>query len=106
MIRTDLPTKELQAIYNRLIEIENDSHPDFRNSMYELHTLEERADRLSDIFEIPGIKGIQESVRLYNAITKKIRELRYDISGFDPEVEVRRIFPNVEDYEDYCNGEF
>ena len=102
----ELPTQELKAIYDRLLEIEDDPHPDFHDSMYELHTLEERVDSLSVIFEIPGIKGIQESVRLYNAITEKIRQLRYDISGFDPQIELVRMFPNIEDYEDYCNGEF
>lgn len=102
----ELPTEKLQAIYDRLIEIEDDPHPDFDDSMYELQTLEEKADSLSEIFEIPGIKGIQESVRLYNAITEKIRQLRYDISGFDPQIELIRMFPNIEDYDDYCNGEF
>lgn len=101
-----LPTQEFKAIYDRLSEIEDDPHPDFHDSMYELCTLEERADSLSEIFEIPGIKNIQESVRMYNAITNKIRELRYDISSFDPAIEVIRMFPNIEDYNDYCNGEF
>lgn len=45
----ELPTEKLQAIYDRLIEIEDDPHPDFDDSMYELQTLEEKADSLSEI---------------------------------------------------------
>lgn len=102
----NLPTQELKTIYDRLLEIEDDSHPNFHDSMCELRILEERTERLSEFFEIPGTKNIQESVRLYNAIKKKIGELRYEISGFDRDVELRNMFPNIEDYNDYCNGEF
>lgn len=100
------PTQKLQAIYDRLLEIEDDTNPDFYDSMCELRNLEESADSLSADFDIPGIKNIQESMRLYTKIRKKIPELRRDISGYDSGVETRRMFPNIEDYEDYCDGEF
>ncbi|WP_301198411.1 hypothetical protein [Bacteroides acidifaciens] len=100
------PTQKLQAIYDRLLEIEDDTNPDFYDSMCELRDLEKSADSLGAVFDIPGIKNIQESTRLYAKIRKKISQLRRDISGYDPGVETRSMFPNPEDYEDYCDGEF
>ena len=99
-------TQELQTIYKRLIEIEDDPHPDFDDIMSELRTLEEKADSLSDVLDIHGRNNIRDLVRLYDKIMKKISELRYDLSGYNPKVEMRRMFPNIEDYNDYCDGEY
>lgn len=98
-------TKDLRGIKERLAEIEDNYHDEYE-VLKELSRLSEKTNALRVQLEIVGNGFNRESEYLITSIMNKISQLQYEISGFDQSREIRRMFPNREDFSDYYDGEF
>lgn len=98
-------TQQLRSIYERLSEIEQTSNRDYHETLKELLVLKEKTESLDYQLDYMRFRNCKEAKRLISAIMEWIPELQYEVSGFNPKVEGRSLYPNIEDYNDYYNGD-